>query len=72
MPRKRNKTPSIIYQIKLTLNPEMDKDLIEFLSDVPSYRRAKAVKSAMRSGNMRNFNAEENDGIENLIDDLFV
>jgi hypothetical protein len=43
---------TIQVQIKLSLRPGRDDDLIEFFSALPHGSRATAVMAAMRSGNL--------------------
>ena len=43
---------TVYVQIKLSLRPGRDDDLIEFFASLPHGSRATAVMAAMRSGNL--------------------
>ena len=52
MSRPRAETPALIVQVKLSLRPGEDDDLLSFFERVPARLRAAAVKQALRSGGM--------------------
>lgn len=52
MARPRLEQHAIIVQVKLSLRPGEDEDLISFFGQVPARLRAAAVKRALRSGGM--------------------
>ena len=52
MARPRLPARSVIMSVKFHLRPDEDADLIRFLTSIPAYRRAAAVKAAMRSGGL--------------------
>ena len=52
MARPRLPARSVIVSVKFHLRPDEDADLIRFFASIPLYRRAAAVKAAMRSGGL--------------------
>lgn len=52
MARPRAETRAIIVQVKLSLHPGEDDDLLSFFEQVPARLRVAAVKQALRSGGM--------------------
>lgn len=52
MARHRLDTRSVIVNVKLHLRPDADADLIDFFASIPAYRRAGAVKAALRTGGL--------------------
>ena len=52
MSRQRLEQRPIIVQVKMSLRPSEDDDLIEFFDQVPGRLRVAAVKQALRSGGM--------------------
>lgn len=48
---RRTATPGV-YNVKLVLYPGQDDDLIAYLDAAPARKRAAAIKTAMRSGNI--------------------
>ena len=50
--RPRRAVEPLIYSVKLVLYPGEDDDLIAYLDAAPARKRAAAVKTAMRSGNI--------------------
>lgn len=52
MSRQRLEQRPIIVQVKMSLRPSEDDDLIEFFNQVPARLRVAAVKQALRSGGM--------------------
>jgi len=52
MSRQRLEQRPIIVQVKMSLRPGEDDDLIEFFDQVPTRLRVAAVKQALRSGGM--------------------
>jgi hypothetical protein len=52
MSRQKFEQPTLIVQVKMSLRPGEDDDLIEFFDQVPARLRVAAVKQALRSGGM--------------------
>ncbi len=52
MARPRSDTQALIVQVKLSLRPGEDDDLIAFFDRIPARLRVAAVKQALRSGGM--------------------
>lgn len=52
MARPRAATQAIVVQVKLSLHPGEDDDLLKFFEQVPPRLRVAAVKQALRSGGM--------------------
>ena len=52
MSRQKLEQRTHIVQVKLSLRPGEDDDLIEFFDQVPTRLRVAAVKQALRSGGM--------------------
>ena len=52
MARQKFEQRTRIVQVKLSLRPGEDDDLIEFFDQVPGRLRVAAVKQALRSGGM--------------------
>jgi hypothetical protein len=52
MSRPKAATQAMIVQVKLSLHPGEDDDLISFFEMVPARLRVAAVKQALRSGGM--------------------
>lgn len=50
--RPRRDRQPVVYSVKLVLYPGEDDDLISYLEAAPNRKRAAAVKTAMRSGNI--------------------
>ena len=72
MARQRLEQRPIIVQVKLSLRPGEDDDLITFFSQVPERLRVAAVKQALRSGGMsvQLDNLPSDDEIETALDGL--
>ena len=58
MARPRLPNPSQLVNVKFHLRPGEDDDLIRFFAALPPYRRAAALKVALRSGGMAQVAAE--------------
>ncbi len=71
MPRQKLDKP-VTVQIKLTLRPGQDDDLITYFGCLPVMLRAASVKQALRSGGMSlaTDNLPSEAEIENLLDSL--
>lgn len=52
MARRRLPTPPVLVNVKLHLRPDTDADLLAFFAGIPAYRRAGAVKAALRAGGL--------------------
>ena len=65
MDKKKKKIKSTIIQIKLSLHPEEDADLIGFFNSIPAYKRAKQVKSIIR-GVRLSYVGEEDESTDKL------
>ncbi len=52
MARRRLPTPTVLVNVKLHLRPDADADLLAFFAGIPAYRRAGAVKAALRAGGL--------------------
>jgi hypothetical protein len=52
MARPKATTQAMIVQVKLSLHPDEDEDLISFFEKIPARLRVAAVKQALRSGGM--------------------
>ena len=62
MGRPRLTVPVHRYYINLTLREGEDDDLIAFLANIPPRRRVKAIKTALRGGDLRQ--AAAGDGLD--------
>jgi len=51
--RPRLEQQNVIVEVYLRLKPGQDNDLIEFFATIPPGMRVATVKSALRSGGMR-------------------
>ena len=72
MSRQKFEQPTLIVQVKMSLRPGEDDDLIEFFDQVPARLRVAAVKQALRSGGMslKLEDLPSDDEVENALDGL--
>jgi hypothetical protein len=72
MARQKFEQRTRIVQVKLSLRPGEDDDLIEFFDQVPVRLRVAAVKQALRSGGMslKLEDLPSDDEVENALDGL--
>ena len=64
--RQRLARPSVHINLNLSLRPGADDDLLQFFATIPNYRRAAAVKQALRNGGLGPVTADLDDNAELL------
>jgi hypothetical protein len=66
----RPRRETIVVRVKLRLHPGEDDDLIDFFASLPKRGRARAVASALRTGNVSQVLVEEGIDDDQMADDL--
>jgi len=66
----RPRRETIVVRVKLRLHPGEDDDLIAFFASLPERGRARAVATALRTGNVRQVFLEEGIDDDQMGDDL--
>lgn len=66
----RPKRETIVVMIKLRLHPDEDDDLIDFFASLPARGRARAVITALRTGNISQVLVDEGLDDDQMAEDM--
>jgi hypothetical protein len=66
----RPKRETVVVMVKLRLHPGEDDDLIDFFASLPDRGRARAVMTALRTGNISQVLVEEGLDDDQMAEDM--